>query len=105
MQPLLIATEESHFLLRILNGSFQTLDLLKDQISHIFTDFFCSKSNLNLIDPMSVNADQNELRAKEWSAENKEFSNGKGDSGGAVFNALDAMLKSSLNRLKDTRLV
>ncbi|KAL2548168.1 pentatricopeptide repeat-containing protein [Forsythia ovata] len=105
MQSLLIATEESHFLLRILNGSFQTLNLLKDQISHIFTDFFCSKSNLQLdcTQCKSVNVDQYELRAKEWLSEKEEFSDGKGKSGGAVFNALDAMLKTSLDRLKDMR--
>lgn len=42
-------SEESQILLRILNGSFQTLDVIKDRIVHAFADLFCSKANLDVI--------------------------------------------------------
>ncbi|XP_011078871.1 pentatricopeptide repeat-containing protein At5g24830 isoform X2 [Sesamum indicum] len=94
MQSLLLPAQESYLLLRILNGSFQALDSLKDQISLYFAQFFCSKSGLDLIDSRSISCDRNEK---------KEISDGEGEPRGAVFNALDAMLKGSLDRLKTMR--
>ncbi|KAL0372041.1 UNVERIFIED_CONTAM: Pentatricopeptide repeat-containing protein [Sesamum calycinum] len=85
---------QSYLLLRILNGSFQALDSLKDQISVYFAQFFNSKSGLDLIDSRSISCDRNEK---------KEISDGEGEPRGAVFNALDAMLKGSLDRLKTMR--
>ncbi|KAI3473025.1 hypothetical protein Pfo_030108, partial [Paulownia fortunei] len=59
-------------------------------ISIYFTMFSPSKSDLNFIDSWSVSNDENEK---------KEVPNG-GEPSGTVFNALDAMLKGSLDRLK-----
>ncbi|KAK6129742.1 hypothetical protein DH2020_036504 [Rehmannia glutinosa] len=91
---LLIPAQESYFLLRILNGSFQTLESLKDQITLYFNQFLCSKSSLDLIESRSISSDQNEK---------KEISDGEQEPRGAVFNALDAMLKDNLDRLKTMR--
>ncbi|CAK9175011.1 unnamed protein product [Ilex paraguariensis] len=116
MQPLLIASEESHFLLRIFNGSIQTLDSIKDRISQIFNDIFCSKPNRDLVDrrgseifPNAIKdmiaanvGDGYELRRAEWWSQKKDCDD-EGDGSSAVFNALDEMLKGSLNRLKSMR--
>ncbi|CAN4088910.1 unnamed protein product [Withania somnifera] len=105
MQPLLLVSEESQFLIRILNGSFQTLDIIKNHIFHDFADLFCSKVNLDVIETrqdnvvQSVNRD--EVRSKDWSS-NGNDSNQEGDSE-VGFNVLDAMLKRSLDRLKNMR--
>lgn len=45
----LLVSKESQFLLRIFNGSCQTLDIIKDRILHTFADLFSSKSNLDVI--------------------------------------------------------
>ncbi|KAK4491043.1 hypothetical protein RD792_001764 [Penstemon davidsonii] len=94
MYSVLIPAQESCFLLRILNGSSQTIDSLKDKIFLYFTQYYSSKSNINAIDSRTLNNDQNEK---------KEISDDEGKPTGAVFNVLDEMLKSSLDRLKTTR--
>ncbi|MCD7450822.1 hypothetical protein HAX54_008565 [Datura stramonium] len=82
MQPLLLVSEESQFLLRILNGSFQTLDIIKDRIFHDFSDLFCSKSNLDVIDVRQdngVHVNWDEQGSKDWSSKGND-SNQEGDS-------------------------
>ncbi|KAJ8526615.1 hypothetical protein K7X08_029092 [Anisodus acutangulus] len=100
MQPLLLVSEESQFLLRILNGSFQTLDIIKDRIVHAFADLFCSKANLDVIDLRQDNVVQS-VNREDWSSKGNN-SNREGDST-VGFNVLDAMLKHSLDRLKSMR--
>uniref|UniRef100_A0A3Q7FTD6 Pentatricopeptide repeat-containing protein n=2 Tax=Solanum lycopersicum TaxID=4081 RepID=A0A3Q7FTD6_SOLLC len=105
MQPLLLVSEESQFLLRILNGSFQTLDIIKDRIFHDFANLFCSKANLDVIDMRQENVmhsvNRDELGSKDWSSKGNN-SNPEGDST-AGFSVLDTMLKRSLDRLKSMR--
>ncbi|KAK4338069.1 hypothetical protein RND71_042556 [Anisodus tanguticus] len=100
MQPLLLVSEESQFLLRILNGSFQTLDIIKDRIVHAFADLFCSKANLDVIDLRQDNVVQS-VNREDWSSKGNN-SNREGDLT-VGFNVLDAMLKHSLDRLKSMR--
>lgn len=45
----MLVASESHFLLRILNGSFQVLDSIKYQIDILFADFFCSNPSSKVI--------------------------------------------------------
>uniref|UniRef100_A0A5B6ZMN9 Uncharacterized protein n=1 Tax=Davidia involucrata TaxID=16924 RepID=A0A5B6ZMN9_DAVIN len=114
MRPLLIATEESHILLRLFNGSIQTLDSIKDRIGHIFANTYCGKSNIYLVDkrhdvplPSALQdfivtvGNQYQLETKDWFSQNKDYNDKR--SSQAVFNALDAMLKGSLDRLKTMR--
>ncbi|KAK3038191.1 hypothetical protein RJ639_030298 [Escallonia herrerae] len=100
MHALLIASEESHiFLLRLFNSSFQTLDSIKDRIYHIFADFICKKSDIDLIHtrhyellPCSLQkiianvGNRYQQRKKEWLSQKKGF-DGKGEPE-AAFNVI-----------------
>ncbi|CAL5406971.1 unnamed protein product [Camellia sinensis] len=124
MQTLLIATEESHFLLRLFKGSILTLDSIKDCIARSFADIFCGKSNIDFFDqrvfcitthivnmyrrngvlPCALQdiietvGDQRQQQNEDWFSQRKDC-NDKRDLW-AVFNVLDTMLKDSLERLK-----
>ncbi|KAL8499423.1 hypothetical protein ACS0TY_022408 [Phlomoides rotata] len=94
MPSLILAAQESYFLLRILNGSVHTLESIKDRIHLYFTQLLRFESSSDLIDSRSGCCDR---------YVRKEFSDGPGEPRGAVFNALDTMLKGSLDRLKTMR--
>ncbi|GMP68189.1 hypothetical protein CsSME_00027891 [Camellia sinensis var. sinensis] len=111
---LLIATEESHFLLRLFKGSILTLDSIKDCIAQSFADIFCGKSNIDFFDqrcngvlPCALQdiietvGDQCQQQNEDWFSQRKDC-NDKRDLQ-AVFNVLDTMLKDSLERLKTMR--
>lgn len=104
MQTLLIATEESHFLLRLFKGSILTLDSIKDCIAQSFADIFCGKSNIDFFDqrrngvlPCALQdiietvGDQCQQQNEDRFSQRKDC-NDKRDLR-AVFNVLDTMLK------------
>ncbi|CAL5358778.1 unnamed protein product [Camellia sinensis] len=114
MRTLLIATEESHFLLRLFKCSILTLDSIKDCIAQSFADIFCGKSNIDFFDerhdgvlPCALQdiietvGDQCQQQNKDCFSQRKDC-NDKRDLR-AVFNVLDTMLKDSLERLKTMR--
>ncbi|KAL1557414.1 pentatricopeptide repeat-containing protein-like isoform X1 [Salvia divinorum] len=88
MQSIIVPAQGSYFLFRILNGSFQTLESFKDQSSLYVSRFLRLGSNLDVIES-SIKSDRKE---KEISDDGDE------EPRGAVFNALDAMMKGSLDR-------
>ncbi|CAL5434862.1 unnamed protein product [Camellia sinensis] len=114
MRTLLIATEESHFLLRLFKCSILTLDSIKDCIAQSFADIFCGKSNIDFFDqrhdgvlPCALQdiietvGDQCQQQNKDCFSQRKDC-NDKRDLR-ADFNVLDTMLKDSLERLKMMR--
>ncbi|KAG5554944.1 hypothetical protein RHGRI_012485 [Rhododendron griersonianum] len=113
---LLIASEESHIVLRLVNGGSQTLDFIKDFVGRI-ADVFCRKPNFDLVDqrisehngvlPCALQdmietvGDQCQLRTKNWFSRRKGYNNERESQ--PVFNVLDTLLKDSLERLKTMR--
>ncbi|KAI8561572.1 hypothetical protein RHMOL_Rhmol04G0350700 [Rhododendron molle] len=116
MLKLLLASEESHIVLRLVNGGNQTLDFIKDFVGRI-ADVFCRKPNFDLVDqrisehngvlPCALQdmietvGDQCQLRTKNWLSRRKGYKNERESQ--PVFNVLDALLKDSLERLKTMR--
>nr|GMC90123.1 pentatricopeptide repeat-containing protein At5g24830 [Ipomoea batatas] len=103
----MLVASESHFLLRILNGSFQVLDSIRYQIDMLFADYLCSNPSSKLIntrkDGIMRSAICCELRTEDWPSERNELPPNQGEETGAVFNVLDSMLKDMLDRLKTMR--
>ncbi|XP_057810372.1 pentatricopeptide repeat-containing protein At5g24830 isoform X2 [Salvia miltiorrhiza] len=92
---ILVPAQGSYFIFRILNGSVQAIDSFKDLISIYFSRFLRLNSSLGLNESRSVSRHRNEVEETSEAGDKEPR--------GAVFNALDAMLKGSLDRLKTMR--
>ncbi|KAF8380742.1 hypothetical protein HHK36_028232 [Tetracentron sinense] len=110
-----VVNEDFQFFLRIPNSSIRTLDIIKG-IGQIFTNIFCQKSDIvghkrtlghgelsptTLEDLMGTVGNQYQIRTQNWLSQKRDYDDERDPQ--AVFNALDTMLKDSLERLRMIR--
>ncbi|VFQ89313.1 unnamed protein product [Cuscuta campestris] len=103
----MLVSSESHFLVRVLNGTFQILDSIKDRIGLVVSDFFSSIPSSELLNARNGGIMQSAIchkpKTKDSLSERNELPPNPDGDMGAVFNVLDSMLKDMLDRLKSMR--